>query len=503
MVKKLAMIGIDSMDPFILQKYQSELPNFSKIMRESPTLLLNSVYPVDTIPSWVTVFTGKEPSNHGILYVYDIFNFNQDGLQTINLNQIRGKTFWDYANVHGYRTAVLFPNLIYPPWPIDGIMVSKSPHERRTNWIKTEIDVSCVPEDLHDDYNVPKSIEGLWGGYPGDENIFDWANLGKTIIEQEKEIGLQVFLNGRWDIYFIYFSLLDIVQHRLWRFFDPNDPLYPGDNEFSKIILDYYRLFDSIIGEYLSIFPDISYIILSDHGHKSRPYKTINLNELLRVKGYLVPRQTYNILFKAIRRYSLYLIDKMNLETHVIRLLANSGSLTNTSKNIYAFTGSVDQKKSLACLSDFAGIKSYPSGGIAINRDQISPREYETIRNELLDLLQKPIMNQYLFNWIGKREDIVPGECSADIYPDIVFELKDGYGVGWSMYTDLIDKAHDHKIASGGHRKEGVLLCRNIGEKSIANWIRLSDVAPTIMDIMDIEVNAGSFDGTSFLSRCQ
>lgn len=40
MENKLAIIGIDSSDPYVILKYRKELPNFSKLIDESPTLIL-------------------------------------------------------------------------------------------------------------------------------------------------------------------------------------------------------------------------------------------------------------------------------------------------------------------------------------------------------------------------------------------------------------------------------------------------------------------------------
>ena len=55
---KTLILGIDSLDPYVLLKHKAVLPNFARLMHESPTLLSKSVFPVDTIPAWASINTG-------------------------------------------------------------------------------------------------------------------------------------------------------------------------------------------------------------------------------------------------------------------------------------------------------------------------------------------------------------------------------------------------------------------------------------------------------------
>jgi predicted AlkP superfamily phosphohydrolase/phosphomutase len=185
MVDKLIIVGIDSLDPYIILKYRSELPNFSKLIDESPTYISESVFPVDTIPAWMSIYTGLHPGNHGILYVYDIFDPNLSDLRKLNISHIKGKTFWDYASQEGFRTIVLYPMLMYPTWKINGIMISKSPFESRIDWIRTETDVDVYPNIIRKIYNIPNKFEGLWGGFPGNRYLKKWAEFGKKIVKRE------------------------------------------------------------------------------------------------------------------------------------------------------------------------------------------------------------------------------------------------------------------------------------------------------------------------------
>jgi len=499
MENKLAVIGIDSLDPYVILKYKKELPNFSKLVEESPTFISKSVFPVDTIPAWASIYTGLHPGNHGFLYTYDIFDPNLSDLRKLDISRIKGRTFWDYASQKGYRTVVVYPMLMYPTWEVNGIMVSKSPFERRIDWIRTEIDIDAYPKLVKKRYKIPDKFTGLWGGFPGIKHLKEWAELGKEDLEKEKNIGLELYRDEKWDLFFIYFSILDIIQHRQWRFFDDNDPTYPGPNHLNETILDYYKIFDAIVGEFIEIYPDVGLIVMSDHGHRSRPYTTVNISEILRQKGYLVSNGQNKKIVSKIRKAILEVANRLDIEHWLIKLVVKSQRLTKVSKSIYSSVGAIDRSKSMVCLSNFAGIKSYSHGGIEINRDLVSGAEYEKVREELIKSLSKLKTpdGEALIKWVKRREELYPGEFTKEMYPDIVFELKDDYGVGWDIYSDLFGKAYDHKVASGGHAKDAVFLIRNVNREVMKQDMNVVDVTPTILDLLGIEWWGFDFDGKS------
>jgi predicted AlkP superfamily phosphohydrolase/phosphomutase len=499
MENKLAVIGIDSLDPYVVLKYGKELPNFSKLIEESSTFISKSVFPVDTIPAWASIYTGLHPGTHGLLYVYDVFDPNLSDLGKLDISRIKGRTFWDYAGQEGYRTAVVYPMLMYPSWEVNGVMVSKSPFDRRIDWIRTEIDIDVYPKFVKEKYKIPDKFMGLWGGYPGVKRLKEWAELGKEILEKEKTVGMGIYKNENWDLFFIYFSLLDIIQHRLWRFFDEGDTTH-YENHLSKVILEYYKIFDEIVGEFMEVYPDVSLVVMSDHGHRSRPIKTININEYLRKKGYLVSKGKNKKAISKIRKTILEVANRLNIEHWLIKLVVKSQKLTKVSKSMYSSAGYIDRSKSIAYLSNFAGIKSYPHGGIEINKDLLSDTEYEKVREELIESLSgiKTPNGEPLMKWIKRIEELYLGRFTEEIYPDIVFELKEDYGVGWELYSNLFGKAYDHKVASGGHARNAVFLLKNVSKQTYKTEMTLMDIAPTILDLLDISIKDDfEFDGQS------
>jgi predicted AlkP superfamily phosphohydrolase/phosphomutase len=496
---QLLMLGIDSLDPYVLTNYRAQLPTFSELIAESPTLLSKSVFPVDTIPAWASISTGLSPGNHGLLYTYDVFDPTLSDLQRLNIDYVKGRTYWDYLSTEGYRCVIVFPQLMYPPWDVNGAMVGVSPLESRVDWISSEITLDAYPEQVMAKHNIPQKVQSLWGGFPGIKHLGEWATLGKAVLETEKSIAMSLSQNENWDLFFVYFNLLDIIQHRLWRFFDEQDPTYPGITPFKGTILDYYKIIDGFVGEFIDTYPDASVIVLSDHGHHSRPARTVNINEFLRRTGYTTTKGNRTRALGKVRKSVLDVANKLNIEHFLIRLVVMNERLTKAGKSMYSSAGSIDRTKSRAFLSNFAGIKSYPHGGIEINRNLVSDGEYKEMRSALIAALselrsphQTPLMG-----CVKAREDVDSGRFCERIYPDIVFQLADGYGVGWELYSSLYGKAHDHKVASGGHSKDAVLLLRNTDKEVKDKVPSIVNVAPSVLDLFGIDWKKKCLDGKS------
>ena len=496
MVKKIAVIGIDSLDPYILKKYRKHLPNFSKLIEESPTFISKSIFSVDTVPAWSSIYTGLNPDRHGILYVYDVFDPKLSDLRKVDMSTLKGKTFWDYAGKNGLRSVMMYPNLIYPAWGINGVMVSKSPFDRRVGPIETEIDIDVHPKELFEKYCIPKKLKNVWGGFPGKAKLKDWADKATGALEVETNIALKIFKYEKWDLFFVYYSILDIIQHRLWRFFDECDPAHSRNN-LSGIILDFYIAFDKIVGQFIETHPEALFVIISDHGHKMRPIKTVNINEHLRTEGFLVTKDRRKLISGKFRKTILEIANKLQVEHWLIKIVSKNKTLVKAGKSIYSSSGIIDSEKSVARLSTFAGIKSYSYGGIEINKRVVSDHEYERLRENLIKSISE-IKNNHkdpIVKWVARREEVFSGKYAKKLYPDLILELDDDYGIGWDIQSGIIGVAYDHNVASGGHGKDAVFLMKNIEMQVERTDMNIIDAGPTILTLLGINVERFDFDG--------
>jgi len=501
MNEKLAIIGIDSLESSVILKYRNKLPAFSRLIKDSPTFISQSVFPVDTIPAWATIFTGLYPSNHGLLYVYDIYDSNLSDLRKVDFRSLKGITFWDYVSDEKFKVDIIFPLMIYPAWEVNGTMICISPFEKGNDWIQNEVDVDCYPSKIFERYGIENKFQKIWGGFPGYNHLNTWAEQGKNILAHKIDLSKKISINEDWDLFFTYLSELDTIQHRLWRFYDENDPLYKKSNLDLKLF-DYYKIIDDYLENFIEQFPDVDLIVLSDHGHKIRPYKTFNINEYLREKKFIHESSFKNKLKLKIKNLLLNIITNFDQEEKVVKLIMNRPNFAKGSKLIYSSSFAFDKTHSFAYMSDFAGIKSYSFGGIEINKSMIQKSDYDSLCNTIIAsfLSLKTPDNRNLFQWILKREDFLPGKFSEKIYPDILFELQEDYGTGWDIYTNHFGKSYDHKIASGGHSKNGVFLIKS--EKNITrDLVHLVDIVPSVLDLFDIEMPREKFDGRSIFGK--
>ena len=65
-MSRLTILGIDALDPNLLNKWKDDLPNFSRIMDQGYYVPLESTQPPDSIPAWVSIYTGMQPWQHGV-----------------------------------------------------------------------------------------------------------------------------------------------------------------------------------------------------------------------------------------------------------------------------------------------------------------------------------------------------------------------------------------------------------------------------------------------------
>ncbi len=503
-MKKLLLIGIDSLEPELLVKFEDVLPNFTRLRQLSTPMELTSVFPVDSIPAWSSIYTGWNPARHGIVKTFDIFDSDLGDILSIDANIFKGRSFWDYAVSSGKKTCVLFPLLAFPPWDVNGVMVSRSLVETRIEgepeWLVSR-EIQACPQSITANYDLP--IKGVFGKHPGVKNLRKFAEDGKQALISEADLGLKLSQDYDWDLFFICPTFLDIIQHRLWRFCDENDPSYPGTNAYQDIIKEYYQLLDKLVGQFMELHPEATIIVFSDHGHGIRPTKTVNLNEVLRQNGLLFSKAgKYNplpYLMEGVKNNLLNLTRRIGLDNWLVNFATKTKRLSSLSKNIYMSTAYLDRHKTVAHLSSFAGVKSYSHGGVEIDRHNLNNRNYEEVRAliiEVLSELKEPHGGEKLVDWVCRREELYQGTRVAQAYPDIVFELKEGFGTGWGIHTPLIGTAHDHNLAPGGHKKKAVFLLSNLDRKPARYEMTLMDIAPTVLDILGIEGDF-DFDGRS------
>lgn len=495
-MSRVLILGIDGMDRELIEKFKEDLPNLQKIQSLSPKVNLTSTFPPDSETAWSSIYTGLNPAKHGVVHFIDpleksLINQTKDA----DSESIRGHTFWDKASERGKRVCVILPHIGYPVWPVNGIMIGRS---------SVEDDVQAWPENIlnNPDINKLNTIKGFpgFGGIPHDEFI----QRHKDLLDATLRVGLTYYEKEDWDVFFIYSSILDVVPHFFWKYHDAEDPDYIDGNPFNSVIKDLYVLHDNFIAQFLNKVDDETVlIVVSDHGHGRRPTKIINVNEILRQQGFLIETENRasSNLFETLKDRAVNLISNYNLENVASKLLQR---LPNV-KKLCISSPSIDWDSTLAYVTDLSGIKSYPYGGININRDIIKDNlTYEQTRESIIDLLPVEISKYFgssgpVILWIKKREEVYDG-AFIDKFPDIVFQLNEEYGIGNNIRCDVIEKNALHAVVPGSHKRyNAVLYICNLSNSIVRTSVLLEDIAPTIYDILELDYSRAKFDGKSIL----
>ena len=131
-------------------------------------------------------------------------------------------------------------------------------------------------------------------------------------------------------------------------------------------------------------------------------------------------------------------------------------------------------------------------------------QEYEAARDRIIHALREhtlPDSTEPVVDWVCRREDLYEGK-HLEKYPDVVFNLREGYGTGWAVNAPLLTKSASHKFHPGRHRGETpVFFLLNVaGSGGMRRDVELMDVAPTVLDIMGIDWTELAFDGRSILA---
>lgn len=498
---RCVVIGIDGLDADLLLRFRAQLPNFDKLMQKSPSIKMMSVFPPDSPTAWASIFTGLNPAKHGIVSFKDQLSHSKVGEYLDYVHNITGRTFWDFAGKYGKKCCVIFPHLAYPPWPVNGILVS-----RTTEVDIRKFDIQAYPTDLPLACS-PAKLKPITS-FPTDPGQI--IQPTKNLILNEVQFGTRLLKDFDWDIFFIYFSSLDNIEHMFWMDFETNAESTP----YRYVIPNFYKFYDKhVIGQFLkTIDSNTAFVVLSDHGHGLRPYNVVNVNKFLAEAGLLATKikssklSDLHFLQEFIKKKVTSLISEKRIAA---KIASKSLSIFPQSLGFYTGSSPIDWKQTRAHLSDCsAGLKAYCYAGIRV-RENIQSPLYEQIRQSIIELLKQikdPTSSEKIVEWAIRREDLYEGPFISR-YPDVIFKLRNDWGVGWETNGPLYDRSISHKLFPGNHRQESAVFLLSYPDEQRFKACNptLTDVAPTILRLLGIrDPNLYRlFDGESLCGSLQ
>lgn len=452
MVHKLIILGIDGMDRDVILRYKDDLPNIYGMMKESGFPKLRSVFPADTTPAWTTIYTGEDPSEHGILNFVNLgAKKNTYEPLVFDDSAFRGKTFWDKLNSQGITCAVILPMNIKQGWPINGMMITRP----------VEGNIYVYPQEKKNFYSPNLDILGTESKFTSEQALGALSEEFFAKAEEEIRLTDLALENENVDVLFSYFSTTDGIQHEFWQYCDSTHPSYPGCNPFENVIRDMYIKMDRYIGNIKERYPNTPLLIISDHGHGARPVFTVRINELLRRGGFLAPKEgnTKKTSYKkAVKRMIKSIVMKTVKTIGLPVWAVKMAKRFPVWKSLFASGKDFDWDHTQAYMSDLSAVKNYSYGGIRINdnvedKDALADKIIDYLRPILIDGEDKP-----LFEWIVRTNTFYHGK-HLDKYPEIIFQMDERYGGEWELGEKVFDKSGTmHMVSSGGHRWRSAVI---------------------------------------------
>lgn len=477
-IPRIIVLGIDGMDFDYTSGIIDQLPTTRKLNSVGKIAPFRSVFPPDSIPSWITCYTGKDPSEHGVLESINYLAKADDRLK-VDTSAFQGKTFWDRIGDTGRKVCVINPFMAYPVWPVNGCMINGPV------FIDSHIQIS--DSSWADGIKIPQSLGGIVD-FPTKNTMAEFVTKTFSDTTEQAAFGLAVWQKNKPDFYFQTFLTMDRIQHFLWRYCDPDDPTYPGPTPHKDSIKKFYLYIDKIIGNFLQLLgPDDRLIVISDHGHGMRCTHCFNINEFLRKHGYvrsIAEGKIFSkqLIIEKLKNGVLNFMHQNNLEDYISKI----AKLVPNAQKIKKGKHITRDNQNIAYASDFAGTN--PFGGICINRSLAG--DYDQTRAILINLLNSiRVDHEPIFEWIIEREKMFNGPFLERL-PDILFCLKRKYGVNWNLHTKEITINPTHKKISGGHKEYGVFFS-NIPKERFGNSsdIKMTNFFATILSLYGLDSN--------------
>ncbi len=443
MKKKTILMILDGLDYTYIKNNIEKFPLFSKWYNNGQLGKLNSVVPADSVPSWITIYTGENPAEHGILLTIDYLNEKQKvpGQAAV----IKGKSFWDKIGDKGNKVFVFNPFIASPAWDVNGVMVCRSTLEEVNEITTNRPDIVDVENldlggTLRNNPNMkelPKFLEDTW---EMTDNQF--GNFHKY------------FKRGEYDLGFLGVTTPDRLQHLTWKYTDPEDRCYPKNNPFQNVIEEGYKYFEKEIQKMVDEYGDeYNIIVISDHGHGRRCQKVFYVNQWLIKNGFIEDKSRKKRIIEYCKNATLTFlarIHKVQVGTNFLKKFSAAHKVKNA-EHVFKSKGAV-------YAPNFDGVN--PFGGIAVKREEFSSdEEYENKREEIMDALKQVTHNgKPIMKYVKRREEIYTGTY-VENYPEIVYRMDNDYGVDRGLFGKRIFGISPfHEIISGGHRFEGVIM---------------------------------------------
>ncbi|SFS49678.1 alkaline phosphatase family protein [Halostagnicola kamekurae] len=434
---RVAFIGVDGVPYSLLRDNEDRFPNFAAIASDGTASEISSIVPPESSACWPSLTTGMNPGETGVYGFQDREVGTYDTYVPMG-NEVQATRIWDRVQEEGRNATVMNVPVTFPPQRNVQRMVS--------GFLSPGLEKAAYPDDVRDTlegYEYRIDVNPKLGHQEDKSEFIEDAH---ATVDARYEAFKHYIEEDDWDLFFGVFMTTDRVNHFLFKD-------YERDGEFREEFLEFYEKVDDYIGELREALPeDVTLIVASDHGFTSLDHE-VHFNEWLRENDWLSFR--------------------------------------------------TDEPEELDDIADETKAYSFIPGRFYINLEGREPRgsvpksEYDAVRDELkaeLEELEGP-EGRTVVDRVVEKEAAFRGDHD-EIAPDLVaipsngFDLKSGFKADSEVFTT--------GPRNGMHSFDDTSLYVDDPDVTIDD-ADLYDIAPTILDLMEIEYSRGEFDGASLV----
>ncbi|WP_247007848.1 alkaline phosphatase family protein [Halorientalis litorea] len=435
---RVAFFGIDGVPYSMLAEHFDEFENLAAIAESGAGGAIDSIVPPESSACWPALTTGVNPGQTGVYGFQDREIGSYETYVPMG-RDVQATRLWDRVHDAERRATVMNVPVTFPPQRDVQRMVS--------GFLSPGIDKAAYPDELREvleesDYRIDVNAKL---GHQDDKAEF--IEDAHETLDRRHEAFKHYVEQDDWDLFFGVFMTTDRVNHFLFKD-------YEHDGEYKEEFLEFYRKVDQYLGELREMLPDdVTMVVASDHGFTTLHHE-VNCNAWLQREGWL--------------------------------------SFEN------------EDHDELGDISEDARAYSLIPGRFYINVEGREPKggvpedEYEAVRDELqaeLEALEGPDGTP-VADRVVTREEAYRGDHS-DIAPDLTvvpnhgFDLKSGFKGKKEVFTT--------GPRNGMHSFDNACLFVDDDDARIED-ADLYDIAPTMLELLDLDYDRTEFDGSSLLT---
>jgi uncharacterized sulfatase len=433
---RVAFFGIDGVPYSLIEDNPDVFENLSALARDGSAGAIDSIVPPESSACWPSLTTGVNPGETGVYGFQDREVGSYETYVPMG-RDVQATRVWDRVEDEGRDATVMNVPVTFPPQRDVQRMVS--------GFLSPGVDEAAYPDDLRDtlnglDYRIDNNAKL---GHDDDKGEF--IEDAHATLDARFEAFSQYVEQDDWDLLFGVFMTTDRVNHFLFKH-------YEEDGEYKQEFLDFYKKVDEYLGRLREMLPDdVTMAVASDHGFTSLDHE-VHFNEWLEQEGWL------------------------DFES--------------------------DDHESLADISADTEAYAFIPGRFYINLEGREPRggvaeeDYEEKRAELkeaLEALEGPD-GRKVCERVVEKDEAFRG-AHDDIAPDLVAIPSHGFDLkaGFSGHDSVFDTGP----RNGMHSFDNACLFIDDASARIGNDTDLFDIAPTLLDAMEIDYDRSEFDGSS------